>query len=96
MPSLKGWLMDRLLCIRNAIVSLRLKAFMSFISVVRLGLAGLGTKLRRFPKAIFSLCVNVVLDRLVMNVSNCSANRFIRLDLVILALARQVVEKQFF
>ena len=40
----------------------------------RLGLAGVGTKFRAFPKATFSIGERLVLDRLVMKRSLSSSN----------------------
>lgn len=45
-----------------------------FESFLRVGLAGVGTKLSPFPKAIFSMLESLVLERLVMKCSLSDAN----------------------
>ena len=58
---------------RNAVLRLQAKLLMSLNSDFRFGLAGVGMKLRPFPKAMISVCKSFALDRFVMNDLQCSA-----------------------
>ena len=90
---LKGCFLDGLLCMRNAILNLRLKVLMSFNRVEREGFAGVGTKFKPLPSASFSISESFVLDRFVMNCSHCSARFVLRRDLSILVCRLHLREK---
>ncbi len=66
---LKGCVLEVLLCIRYATLILRLKVFISLKRERRVGLAGVGTKLRPLPNAIFWCVESSTLERVVMKCS---------------------------
>ena len=79
---------------RNAILSFRVNSLMSLSSDFRFGLAGVGIKLRPFPKAMISVCESFALDRFVMNDLQCSAKVCLFSNWLVRFLVLHIPEKR--